>query len=308
MRPRYISLDPLLPWTQMPRPLPLGPLFGRSTPTEVEIGFGSGDYLVKLALEHPGKNFVGIETGWLSIKHALRKLALSGVRNVRLLQGDARVLFKRLFEQKSIGAVYSLFPCPWPKKRHIKHRLFDQPFLRLLNSRLGDGGTVLIVTDHEDYYHWVLEQTEGSGFAVDTELCPPRYFTKYEKKWLDLGQSRFFQITMRKTTHMSIPVEEDITLKTYCIPRFVPEFFHPKGCRDGVVVEFKETLYDPLRQKAMVRALVVEGNYIQNFWVEIAKEEKCWRIRLAKGCGVVPTAGVQRALDLIYQSAQATNA
>ena len=271
----------------------------------MEIGFGSGDYLVRRALEEPNKNFIGIEMAWLSIRNALRKIALSRVRNVRLIQGDARVLFKRLFVPGSITYIYSLFPCPWPKKRHAKHRLFDAPFLKLLNSRLEDRGSLLIVTDYRPYYDWILGQASGCGFELTTEACPPTYSTKYERKWLEeKGQQQFYRIHMKKIGHLEIPLEEDVVLKTHVVEDFSPEHFQPKGGKKTAVVEFKETLYDPPREKAMVRAMVAEGGFVQNFWVEIIKDGPQWRIRPAKGCSIVPTVGVQEALDLLYEAAR----
>ncbi len=289
---------------QSPRPLDLGSLFGRKAAVEVEIGFGAGDYLVKRALQEPHKNFIGVEVAWLSIRKALRKIALSAAHNIRLIQGDARVLFKRLFAQRSITHVYSLFPCPWPKKRHTKHRLFDTSFLKLLNSRLEDRGSILIVTDYRPYCDWILEQALGCGFELATETCPPCYNTKYEKKWLqEKGQEQFYRIHMKKIGHLELPLEEDIALKTRVVENFAPEYFQPKGGKNVAVIEFKETLYDPLRQKAMVRAMVAEGEFVQNFWVEIIKDGSRWRIRPAKGCCIVPTLGVQEALDLLYEAA-----
>jgi len=307
VKPRYISLEPLIQWRIGPRPLDLRSLFGREAPVEVEIGFGSGDYLVKQAMEQPHKNFIGIEVAWLSIRNALRKIALCQANNVRVIQGDARVLFKRLFHQQSLDKVYCLFPCPWPKKRHIKHRLFDASFLKLMNSRLKDSGIAVIVTDHRPYYEWILEQTQSSGFEITTDTCPPGYSTKYEKKWLEQGQMEFFRIKMKKIVHLKIPVEEDIALKTHILEDFSPEHFQPKGRKNLAVVEFKESLYDPLRQKAMVRAMVAEGSFVQNFWIEIIRDGTRWRIRPARGCSIVPTVGVQEALDFLYESIRQDN-
>ena len=165
------------------------------------------------------------------------------------------------------------------------------------------GGTVLIVTDHRDYFEWISEQASNCKFELDSRVIPPVFGTKYERKWAEQGQSKFFQLSMIKRYHIDIPVEEDIILKTRVLEHFSPERFQPIGGKNGVVVEFKESMYDPLRQKAMVRALVAEGGFVQNFWVEIVKEEKGWRIRPAKGCCLVPTVGVQKALDLLYRSA-----
>ena len=49
----------------------------------------------------------------------------------------------------------------------------------------------------------------------------------------------------------------------------------------------------------MFRSMTGEDNLIQDFWIEIALVEGCWHIRPAKGCGMIPTAGVQRGASLI---------
>jgi hypothetical protein len=61
-------------------------------------------------------------------------------------------------------------------------------------------------------------------------------------------------------------------------------------------------LYDPTQQIAMTRVVVVEDDLTQHFWIEIAREGDGWRMRPAAGCSVVPTIGVQRALDALRDS------
>ena len=53
MRAYYRSLKPLILWREVERPLCWARLFGRVAPVELEIGFGSGDYLVARAQQHP---------------------------------------------------------------------------------------------------------------------------------------------------------------------------------------------------------------------------------------------------------------
>ena len=136
MKARYLSLQPLLLWQHGARPIDWAQQFGRQAPIEVEIGFGNGEFLVREAQVHPELNFVGIEQEWASAQRALRRLAQVKILNVRVLLVDARIALERLFLPQTVQRVYALFPCPWPKERHVKHRLFAQTFLTLLNSRL----------------------------------------------------------------------------------------------------------------------------------------------------------------------------
>lgn len=307
MKPRYLSLAPFIAWQQAERPLDWRRRFGRDAPLEVEIGFGNGEFLARRAQTHPERNLAGIEVEWASVQRALRKLALADVNNARLIQADARVALERLFLPRSVQRAYSLFPCPWSKKRHAKHRLFTHAFLRLLNSRLATGGEVQIVTDHRPYLDWLLEQVPGAGFEAHWQTIPPRFETKYERKWQDGGQEQFYELRLLKQTHLDIPLKEDVTLKIHRLAHFDPDHFRPAGESGEIAVAFKEFLYDAQRHKGLARVFVVEESLKQEFWIEIVRLEKGWTIRPARGSDVVPTAGVQRALDLARDAATETH-
>jgi tRNA (guanine-N7-)-methyltransferase len=303
MKARYLSLQSFLPWSQGGRPIDWENGFQRKAPLEVEIGFGNGEHLVRLAQKYPDKNFVGIEASWESVQRALRRIAQARISNVRLLLVDARTALDRLFREKSIDQIYSLFPCPWPKKRHAKHRLFANAFLKILNNRLARGGKVLIITDDKPYATWIKEQTEGTGFQMKWRSIAPRFDTKYERKWQAQGQQDFFEIILKKEKHTPVPMKEEISLKTYRLKKFDPKRFQPKDIRGKITIQFKEFLYDPKRKKGMIYATVVEENLIQMIWIEMVYAQEIWRIRPAPGCSMIPTLGVQRALDAIYQAA-----
>lgn len=302
MKSPYLSLNPFIPWMKEKHPVEWPKKFGRSAELEVEIGFGLGDFLVQQAQAHPEKDFLGIELGWVYIRRTLRKIALAGVKNVRVIQADVRVALERGFLEKSLRSACSLFPCPWPKKRHVKFRLFSRAFLKLINSRIADDGEVLVVTDSRSYFEWILSQLSGTGFEALSKMVSPRFSTKYERKWHALGQETFYELRLIKRQHIKIPLKEDMSLITYRVDSFDPERFDPPERRGRIMVEFKEILYDPKQQKGMVRSVVGEDNLVQDFWIEIVRKEKLWHIRPAKGCSIIPTAGIQRALDLVYNT------
>jgi len=303
MKSFYRSLNPFLPWKQLERPLEWNYIFGRPAPLELEIGFGLGDFLVRQAQARPEINFVGIELGWVQVRRALRKIALAGAKNVRIIRVDANVAHDRLFPEKSLQSVYALFPCPWPKKRHAERRLFSKRFLTLLNSRIAVNGQALIVTDSHPYAKWIRSQVGGSGFEAVQRMVPPTFLTKYERKWHDSGQESFYELRLIKRQHAKIPPKEDTPLKTRRTKHFDPEDFKPTKFGGEISVDFKDRLYDPKRAVGMIRAVVGEDNLVQEFWVEIVKKKHLWHIRPAKGCGIVPTAGIQKALDLVYDAA-----
>jgi len=303
MKRRYTSLTPFIPWRQVERPIDWRQRFGRQAPLEVEVGFGNGEFLVRRAQAHPERDFVGLELDWRSTQRGLRKIARADVSNVRLVQVDGRVAFERLFRPRSLQRVYSLFPCPWPKERHARRRLFSQAFFALLNSRLTAGGEAQVVTDHRPYLDWMLERLPGTGFEAHWRAIPARFDTKYERKWRDEGQEQFYELRLLKRAYQSIPLKEDVTLQSHHVAHFDPDRFQPSGARGEIVVAFHEFLYDPERQKGMVRTFAAEEGLSQEFWIEIARRESDWRIGPAPGCGIVPTASIQRALDLARDAA-----
>ncbi len=304
MKTRYLSLVPFMAWQQVSRPIDWADVFGREARLEIEIGFGNGEFLVQRAQANPQTNFVGMELEWASVQRALRRLAQTRLTNVRLLQVDARIALERLIEPHGAAHIYTLFPCPWPKERHVKHRIFGHDFLKLLNSRLQPQGTAQLVTDHQPYMEWILEQIDGTGFDVRCDPIPPTYRTKYEQKWLDKGQEEFYDIQLRKQDHQPISLIEDVRLQTHRLDHFEPSAFEPISERGTISIEFKEFLFDAARQRGMVWVFAIEESLTQNFWIEIAHHDNRWYIRPSRGCSVIPTTSVQRALDLVRDAAQ----
>lgn len=308
MKARYLSLKPFLPWRDVKRPIDWRTQFGSQAPLEAEIGFGNGEFLVRRAQERPERHFIGIELEWASVQRALRRLAQAQAPNVRLLLVDAHVALQRLFSPLALQRVYSLFPCPWPKERHAKHRLFSHTFLTLLNNRLQPDGEVLVVTDHEPYLRWALEQSPGSGFEAKWQVVEPSFRTKYERKWLAGGRQEFYELRLRKVVHHEALLTKEIDVQARRVDRFDPQNLDlppaTKLCSDHpeITVRCRDFLYDPARRKAMIAVLVAEADLTQDFWIEVAGRGDHWTIRPARGCSVVPTVGVQRAVDLIWEA------
>jgi tRNA (guanine-N7-)-methyltransferase len=296
---RRFSLAPLVPWRSLSRPIPWERVFGRSAPLDVELGFGLGDYLVRTAVANPDRDFVGVEIDWFLIRRTLQKLTTAGITNVALVQAGADGALDRLFTEQSIERAWAMFPCPWPKARHARKRLFSKSFLLLLNSRLVPKGEAFVVTDDQDHAQWILEQSMETGFQVRKETIPPQFATRYEKEWEKKGQSHFYEVLFDKEAHIPMPVKEETSLQTRIVSSFRMEDLKLEPMRGRATVVPKESLYDPVRYRAMVRVLVIEEDLPQDIWIEIIRKPSGWHIRPAKGCGMIPTAGVQEALDLL---------
>ncbi len=304
MKPHDISLRPLLSHYAIGTPVDWIKEFGRDGGLEVEIGSGVGEFIVRNALRYPERNFVGIEHDWKRVQKILRKIAQTGCRNIRLFSLDARIVFELFLTPLTVARVYCLFPDPWPKRRHQKHRLISTAFLKQVNNRLRDGGEFKIVTDFYPYVQWILKQSEATGFQIESKSIPPQFDTKFERKWTQKGQQCFYELCLIKGHHVPESTKEVRPLKKYIFDRFNPERVDMKNETGNISVVFKELLYDVHQKKAMVRLIVTEDRLTQNIWIAIVCKKDGWHVDPAPGCSFFMNDSVHRALDLVFEAAK----
>lgn len=189
----------LLPWRSLPFPAPWPELFGSDGLLVVEVGFGDGRYTVGAAQAEPHKSFVGLEVSSGSVQRAMRRVKRGGVSNVRLLKCGAHVALRQLFAPGSIDTVIVNFPCPWPKERHLKHRLLSADFFGLVASRMAPAGQLRLATDHDEYLAFAISEAERSGlFGHHAPPAPPAVLeTKYALKWREQGKALHYVVFER---------------------------------------------------------------------------------------------------------------
>jgi tRNA (guanine-N7-)-methyltransferase len=141
--------------------LPEGPLdvsawFRRSAPTVLEIGSGMGETTAQLAAAQPDVNYLAVEVYKPGLAQLMLRAENLQLSNLRLLRGDATVLLRDHLEPASLSEVRVFFPDPWPKKRHHKRRLVQRDAVRLITSRLIEGGVLHLATDWEHYADQML--------------------------------------------------------------------------------------------------------------------------------------------------------
>lgn len=303
-KPFYVSLKPFLHPGAYTRPADWPTIFNNQNPIEVEIGFGNGEYLAEICGKYPTTNFIGFEQYCERIARTLRKLSRASSSNVRVMRLDAKAGIERYFAERSITKIHCLYPPPWPKKSDAKHRLFTTEFMRTMNNRLIDGGVFLLVTDWKPYTEWIQEQLPGTGFELEFNFIQPSYNTKFENKWVDGGQREFYQMVLTKKIHQDVPVKKDTVMQTYSIEKFNADKFHPQEIvQDGIAVTFKDLIYDPKRQVAMIYAIVSDESVMQHVRICVTHSDKGWRVHLAQGTLLMPTAGVALALEQAYKAA-----
>lgn len=298
----YLSLKPLVPWRELTRPIAWDQMFGRSAPLNLEIGCGNGEVLARRAGERPEVNLVGLDVDWVSARRTLRRINLAGLNNAKVVQAEAALGLERLFTPQSLARVWCLFPRPWPRPCDAHHRLFSSRFLRLLGSRLAPKAACRLVTDFKPFADWVDGQIPGSGLEALWREIPPTVNSKYERKWQGQGQQVFYELTLRKLSHYDWPNPEEPELHYPHFERLNPEALTTWEDWGEISVLCKDVIHDRQAGRALMRMVVLEDDLEQAFYLEVLPRPQGGHlVRPAPGCGVLPSLGVQRALEVTAQ-------
>jgi tRNA (guanine-N7-)-methyltransferase len=140
-----------------PAPADLRTLFPQPVSrVALEIGFGSGENLVREAAADSATGIIGCEPFVNGMGRALTSIDSDGLKNVRLHQGDAIEVLDWL-PASSVARVDLLYPDPWPKKRHRKRRFVSDDTIARIARISAPGAIFRFATDIADYSEWALK-------------------------------------------------------------------------------------------------------------------------------------------------------
>ena len=171
-------------------------IFGRRAPISLEVGFGNGAALSRMAAADPATDFIGIEVHRPGIGRLLLELEKQGLGNVRIFREDAVQVMQECLPPACLDRLLLFFPDPWHKKRHHKRRIVQAEFIELAAWLLRPGGTLHMATDWDDYAVQMLQVSEQSAAfrncAGSGSYSPrPDYrpVTRFEQRGLKLGHA-----------------------------------------------------------------------------------------------------------------------
>jgi len=160
-------------------------------PVAMEIGFGNGQALLKMAAHSPEIQVIGVEVHPPGVGRLLIGLEQEGIGNVQVAMVDAVGLLAEHVPPTGLDEVRLYFPDPWPKKRHHKRRLVQPEFVDLLASRIKPGGRWHIATDWMPYAEWIEEvMAKRVDFERQVDATHHRPETHFERR----GQRRGHRI------------------------------------------------------------------------------------------------------------------
>ncbi|MCC7518201.1 MAG: tRNA (guanosine(46)-N7)-methyltransferase TrmB [Verrucomicrobiae bacterium] len=172
---------------------------------EVDLGAGDGGFVVERARRHPERAFLAVERLLGRTRKIARRAARLDLANVRALRIEASYAAEWLLPPRSVDAITVLFPDPWPKRRHHKHRLIRTTFLDACARALKPVGWLGIKTDDASYFDQIRAAAAASRLlapweaARADELFPET--TDFERDFLREGRSiHFLALRLREAT------------------------------------------------------------------------------------------------------------
>ncbi|WP_017325627.1 tRNA (guanosine(46)-N7)-methyltransferase TrmB [Synechococcus sp. PCC 7336] len=148
-------------------------------PFHLDIGTGSGRFLLTAARYNPDWNFLGVEIRRPLVERANAWVQDLGLDNLHFLACNINVTLPHLFAPEDLARVSIQFPDPWFKSRHHKRRVVQPQLVNQLACLLQPGGTVFLQSDIEAVAvemearfadHPAFENTHGPHVCLD---CNP---------------------------------------------------------------------------------------------------------------------------------------
>jgi tRNA (guanine-N7-)-methyltransferase len=130
-------------------------LSGPSAPRVLDVGCGSGQFLLASARSRPDHAHLGIDLNRPLLDRAVA--AAEGLPNLRFLCGDAVEMFSSCFLPSSLDEVHVYHPQPYhdPREQHLG--MLSEPFLARLRVLLKPSGCFFAQTDSRPYAKYLLE-------------------------------------------------------------------------------------------------------------------------------------------------------
>ena len=170
-------------------------LFGNDHPLHMEVGMGKGKFLMTLASENPGINYVGIERYSSVLIRALQKMEKNPLPNLVFLCMDASEL-EAVFAEGEVARIYLNFSDPWPKERHARRRLTSGAFLARYDHILEPDGRIEFKTDNRALFDFAVSELGPAGWKAekltydlhhDEEMMAGNVMTEYEERFSAAG-------------------------------------------------------------------------------------------------------------------------
>lgn len=139
--------------------------FHNNNPVILELGCGKGEYTINLAVNHPGKNFIGMDIKGARLWKGCKIVDEFGLKNVAFIRSRGEFLGS-FFAENEIEEIWLTFPDPQPQSNRIQKRLTSPEFLQRYKDILRPNGIIHLKTDNDKLYKYTLRVIEEMGHSL----------------------------------------------------------------------------------------------------------------------------------------------
>ena len=269
--------------------------------TQLEIGFGNGEYTVQYAKNNPDILFYGIEISGSCVLKCARRAA--GLNNLRIINTDARYMLRELFVDESLEKIIMQFPCPWSKTSDAHRRVTAKDFADGLACVLKINGIFEMLTDDEDYSLEVKnvlgkhEALELTSYEINSKR---NITTKYERKWLEEGKNIYrllFTKTKSFTAERRTVQEMHIKIKSQVNINKLEALKNLEGRNQRKKAFWKFGKTFSHENNYLLETLTSDDEFMQEFFIMIMPRDDGYLLRLDKTARAFLTPAVTLALE-----------
>ena len=131
-------------------------VFGRRAPRVVDLGCGTGRFLIGSAAGRPDHDHLGIEVVDRLASQAARRADRRGLANVRFVAGDAVPWLFDHLAADSVDEIHLYHPQPYFNSAEKGKRILTPEFLDRVWRVLRRGGLFVVQTDHAAAWRYLL--------------------------------------------------------------------------------------------------------------------------------------------------------
>lgn len=148
-----------------------------------EVGCGHGHFLTAYAAAHPDRLCLGIDLIGERIDRARRKRDRAKLGNLHFVQAEARLFLQTLPNTVRMREIFVLFPDPWPKLRHNKHRILQPSFLASAALHAQPDCPLYFRTDFTEYYESTRQALASDPhWTLSDESWPFEFVTVFQQR------------------------------------------------------------------------------------------------------------------------------
>ena len=189
-------VNPLSKFFQEIEPIPtLSEIFNQPwNPLHIDVGCGSGNFLLQLANQNKSWNYIGLEIREKLVNNAKLKLKNQSLDNLFFAFGNANYLIDDCIGKFPADVVLSVsfnFPDPWFKKKHQKRRIIQPQLIHNISQLMVNGGSISIKSDVEELFEYMDMTISNSKSFITYTYQDNEIFDSYNPTNLKTNRENY---------------------------------------------------------------------------------------------------------------------